>query len=128
MAIPPFSATKYSPGESVSNAPYLLPTQQEFLKKLLALNMWSEDQTATKAAFKALGQEIFDFFKQGKISGFGNSYMAKRNMEQIYDAIKFQGHPFDTVPLRSFVEEAWDGVGDQHDRWSCSERKEASTV
>jgi hypothetical protein len=65
-----------------------------------------------ESACKALGQEIFDKFKQAN----GNSTLAGRNAAvNICDALAFCAK--DGSLRKRYVESAWDGIGDANWRW-----------
>ena len=118
MATPGGVSPNFSPGtfrisSTPSTPPTLTPKEQEYVGKLTALKLDSIlDQGPGEKACKALGQEVFDHFKN--LPG-GSSVKGIAAMKNVCNALWFQGG--DGRLRKQYVERAWDGVGDSYEQW-----------
>lgn len=93
--------------------PTLLPSQEEYVNKLLSFDLESIlDRKEGEAKCHRLGQEIFDRYKS---EANDDTFAGKEAVQNICDAIHF--HRPDGRLRKQYIERAWDGIGDDEWRW-----------
>lgn len=94
--------------------PELSESEKEFVNQLNGITPMESilDEGEVEARCKAIGQEIFDKYKQ---ENNGDSMAAKVAAQRICNSIAFTAT--DGKVRKQFVERAWAGIGDKNWRW-----------
>lgn len=86
-----------------------------YVQKLINITLLDSiiDQGVVEEQCNAIGQEIFNHFKQK----YGNSGAGTEAVKRICDAVGFTAQ--DGRLRKPYISRAWDGIGDLNWRWRC---------
>jgi len=88
--------------------------KQDYIKELSNIALESfYDETGGSEKCKAIGQQIFDRYKQ---FSFGETLIGMEATSAIWNEIAVSGKANDHL-LQQFVAGAWEGIGDENCRW-----------
>lgn len=98
-----------------SKMPSLSASEKEYVEELCSISPLNSilDMGAGESKCKAIGQEIFDKYKQ---EAGGLTDAGREAVKKICNAILFSAS--DGSLRKQYVERAWDGIGDNNWRWS----------
>lgn len=114
---PPFQFPSAAvPVASTSSVPSRPTTEAEYIQKLISITPLDSiiDRGEGEQSCKAIGQEIFDKYKE---EAAGNSWAGKHAAVRICEAVISRA--IDGSLRKQYIERAWDGIGDDTWRWQA---------